>query len=577
MALNLKKWRRDWSLMSVFFKGEEIASITDKINNLKIENLVCCSFESRFAKCGGLTAVITNILPYLKEINNIPSVSLITPFYPSIIDKRKLKSTGIKFAVPYNNKTIQAEIYEYTLVYKKPSNGKLKEYYLKAKGYFETSNKLKDPYLYNEKDSTVNADILSESSLFFSAAVPYAMNALGIRENILFHLHEWQTALLALTSKEAMLNGTLESCGTVQTMHNSFDSLIPWDLLTGIVDRRRRKKLSEFPGGELSAYQIGLQLVDAPVTTVSENFAKELTTDILQTEHYAPHLQNIMRTSGIYGIENGLFVDYSSKFPKREDHTVAEIRSIKLKNRTALLRVLSRYKPSERFGDLTYKGKSITRLPDDIPIIVMSGRLDPVQKGYSILLKAIENFEEDEIKVILTPMPINKNDLDYFYEVACKCKGNLTVFPMKMEKGYSELQTGSTFGIMPSIYEPFGAAVEYMASGTVIIGRGTGGLINQVDSRCGFLYKEDPSFYTLENIDDFIETASIMQMRKLNPFAQNMSMNLNSTLRKAIGLYKNHPDRYYRMILNGFKKARQFNWEASSEKYYQVYKKVMKA
>ena len=98
-----------------------------------------------------------------------------------------------------------------------------------------------------------------------------------------------------------MLNGTLESCGTVQTIHNSFDSAISWDLLMGITDGSRRRKLAEFPGEELTAYQIGLQLVDAPITTVSDNFADEFTKDILMTEHFAPHLQNIFRKRGVYG------------------------------------------------------------------------------------------------------------------------------------------------------------------------------------------------------------------------------------------------------------------------------------
>ena len=205
----------------------------------------------------------------------------------------------------------------------------------------------------------------------------------------------------------------------------------------------------------------------------------------------------------------------------------------------------------------------------------MSGRLDTVQKGYDILLRAIERFTEDEIKVIMTPMPVNMDDLDYFYETACKCRGNLTVFPIKMQRGYSALQTGATFGIMPSLYEPFGAAVEYMASGTVNIGRATGGLLDQIDSSCGFIFKEDTVFYTLENIENFISSGRIMQMRKTNPLAQNMADNLYEIIKKAANTYRNNPDKYYKMIINGFKKASHFNWEDNVRNYYQVYSKIM--
>jgi glycogen synthase len=560
--------------MGRFFKAGEIAMITDRLKNLKIQNVVFCSFENRFAKSGGLAAVTTNILPYLKEVNNIPNVVLMTPFYPNIMDKNKLKPTGLYFSVPFNNIKIQVDLFEYTWNYSKPVNGSVKEYYLKADGFFEAKNRLQDPYLYIEGDSRLNDNAMRESALFYCKAVPWALNSLNIRENIILHLQEWQTALISLTSKTAMLNNTLKSCGTAQTMHNSYDSFIPSELLSGITDGTMKQKLSAVRGNGLTAYQIGLQLVDAPLTTVSEHFAKELTTDIFQTEYFAPHLQSIFKKDNVYGVDNGTFIDPSPEYIKKEKPSLAEIKKIKLRKRKALLNILSLYKPKDRIGGLTYRGKTITKLPDNIPVILMSGRYDPLQKGYDILLRAIEKFSEDEIKVIMTPLTVRNSDLDYFYEVACKCKGNLTVFPFRMEKGYNELQTGATFGVMPSIYEPFGAAVEYMANGTVNIGRATGGLLDQIDADCGFLYKEDAVFCTSENIRAFAETGNIVQMRKTNPWIQSMADNLYETLKKAIYIYQYNPDGYYRMITNGFRKLKFFTWESSAEKYFQVYKKV---
>lgn len=572
MLPDLNNWKKDWTLMKTFFTADEIAAVTRKLKDLTINTVAFCSFESRFARSGGLAAVTTNILPYLKEINNIPSVILITPFYSKVMDETRLQSTSISFKTTFNGKNIEVEIFEYIWNYEHPVKGTLKEYYLRADGFFEAHNKLNDPYMYDPLDEVHNSAIQTDNSLFFCKAVPLALNALGTRKNIVCHLNEWQTALISLTAKEAMLNGTLESCGTVQTMHNSYDSGIPWSTLTNLLNGAGRKKLS-VPVA-LSAYQIGLQLVDAPITTVSEHFSDELTSDILQTDHYAPHLQNIMKAGGISGVNNGMFIGLSPEFPKAEKHTVDEIRKIKLKMRKALLRTLSTYSPPERFGELKYKGKTISGLPDDVPIMVMSGRLDPIQKGYDIFLRAVEKFSEDEIKVVLTPMPVNLSDLDYFYEIACKCRGNVTVFPVRLQKGYHELQTGSTFGIMPSLYEPFGAAVEYMASGTVNIGRATGGLVDQIDSTCGFLYKEEAVFYTGENILAFVNSSRIVQTRKINPWVQSMADNLSEVIRKAINVYQNHPDEYYRMILNGFKKAGQFSWETSAGKYYEVYRMI---
>ncbi len=570
MSLKLNSWEKNWALMKRFFTANEIAKISGKLKNLKMQNVVFCSFENRFARSGGLAAVTMNILPYLKEVNKIPNVVLMTPFYSTIIDKAKLQPTGKSFSVPFGNKAVNVEVYEYTWNYGKPRNGSVKEYYLKAEGFFETSKMVKDPYLYKDSDRQMNDALMSENVLFFCKAVPYALQSLGILENIIFHLQEWQTTLISLTAKEAMLDGTLQSCGSVQTMHNSYDSFIPWQALSRITKRALKQKTET----GLTAYQIGLQLVDAPVTTVSDNFAKEFTSDILQTDYFAPHLQNIFKKGGVYGVNNGMFIEVSPDFAKKEKHTIDELRKIKLQKRKALLKVLSTYKPKERFGELTYKGKTISKLPDNIPIVVMSGRLDPMQKGYDILLRAVEKFSEDEIKAVLTPMAIRSADLDYFYEVAGKCKGNLTVFPVRLEKGYQELQSGATFGIMPSIYEPFGAAVEYMANGTVNIGRATGGLVDQINSECGFLYKEDAVFYTLENIRSFVETGDVVQMRKMNPWVQSMTDNLYDVLKKAFHMYRHNQEDYYQLVRNGLKKVNSFSWEINSKNYFQIYEKV---
>lgn len=560
--------------MSLFFTGSEISLITERLRNVQVRNVVFCSFENRFAKSGGLASVMANALPFLKEINSIPGVCLISPFYPALMRESKLKKTGRNFDLLFGNRKIHVEIFKSLQAYSRPRTGSLEEYYLKSPPFFHTAEMMNDPYCYHESDAEKSNELLRLNALFYCKAVPYALYALGITQDVICHLHEWQTALISLTAKEAMTKGMLHSCGTVQTMHNSYDAQFSWDMLARLMDKGRRKKLANLPGDGLSAYQAGLQLVDAPVTTVSSNFAHELTSDIIQTRHFVPHLQNILKSGAPVGINNGMFLDFSPSFPSRDGHTVDEVRTIKQKNRRVLLKILHEYKPKERFGILTYRGKTILKLPDHIPVLVMTGRLDPLQKGYFVLLRAVEKFAEDEIKVILAPLPARKSDLDYFYEVACKCNGNVTVFPFRMHRGYQELQTGSTFGIMPSVYEPFGAAVEYMANGTVNIGRATGGLVDQIDMKCGFLFREDAVFHTLKNVRAFIESSDMMQARKTNPWTQSMADNLYTTIKKAVDVYQNHPEKYYRLILHGFRKARTFSWESSAKKYYKIYQMI---
>ena len=70
-------------------------------------------------------------------------------------------------------------------------------------------------------------------------------------------------------------------------------------------------------------------------------------------------------------------------------------------------------------------------------------------------------------------------------------------------KGYFELQSGSTFGVMPSIYEPFGSAIEFLTRGTPVVARKTGGLVNQVTNGTNkLMYRESRTNYNKENIDD---------------------------------------------------------------------------
>lgn len=562
----------NWGLMESFFNEDEIRTIKERLKKLEVKNVVFCSFESRFARSGGLAAVTRTILPALAEIKEIEKALLMTPFYPYIIDENKLTSTGIKhFDAMYGGESIKVELLKYT-----PDMEKIEEYYLKAPGFFEARNPINDPYGYFPGDPERNEIAQRENALFFCKAVPFAMKALGIRENIVFHLQEWQTTLIALTSKQAILEGTLKSCGCVQTMHNPFDSWIPAEMLAKIIDNKEIREDKNFKTrGGFTAYQLGLQLMDAPPTTVSEHFAGELTSDRLQTGHFADHLQEIFKKSGVIGVNNGMFINFPPDFSGKEEYTIDEIKKIKLAKRKALLDILDNYHPKERFGQLTYRYRSIRQLPDHVPILVMSGRLDPFQKGFDILLRAVEKFNRDEIKVILTPMPIKNSDLDYFREVASKCEWNITVFPIRMEEGYQELQIGSTFGIMPSIYEPFGAAVEYNVNGTVNIARKTGGLVNQIQhKKNGFLYRESSKFYTLDNIKAFAKANDAVQKRGCNQWVQSMVDELYNVIREAIDIYQNHPDDYYRLIIEGFKQARTFTWQRAAKAYFNVYQKV---
>ncbi|MCH8874200.1 glycogen/starch synthase [candidate division KSB1 bacterium] len=584
MDLKNNYWTKNSETVDGFFDQKEIALIASRIKSIKkIECAVFCSFESRFAKSGGLAAVTTKILPYLKEVNNISNVILLTPFYPNIIPPNKLKPTGLSIEVPFNKKSHKVEILKYVQNYEQPAGGSIEEFYLKADGFFESKNKLNDPYIYNEHDREESDAALRENSMFFCQAAPFVLQKLEFNKNTLFHLQDWETILIALTAKTAMLDGILKSGASVCTLHNPFDSgWLKLDSLAKILDSERSKKITENLKDDLTAHKIGLSLVDGALTTVSKNFAKELKQDILHTGHFAPHLQNIFEKSRIKGVNNGMFVDFPPEFtefakpgqsPKISKANINRVRKTKLEKRVVLLKILDDYHPPQRFGKLTYRNGPLTHLPEDVPIILMSGRLDPNQKGFDIFLRAIDKFREDEIKVVLSPLPVRESDLVIFRKVAESSQGNVTVFPIRMAKGFHELQIGSTFGLMPSVYEPFGAAIEYMVNGTLVIARKTGGLVDQIDHRInGFLFKESKRNYNLKNIKSFMKASGHIELRQTNPWCQDMVDSLYKILKRAIKLYQKENEKYYEMVLNGFMKAQSFDWKTSAKEYYTVYK-----
>lgn len=567
MNHDLSGWRRDWGLMEAFFSETQIQNIEKNIRQMKPENIVFCSFESRFARSGGLAAVTKIMLPYLKKLENVQRVILLTPFYPNINPDKPLKNTGLNFNVVFDNHTVSVEIFTLN----DAENGGVEEYYLKAEDFFDAANDIDDPYGYCSERPGCNEETIRYNALFFCKAVPLAAHKLGLTENIVFHLQEWQTTLVSLTAKEALTQNLLTSCCCILTLHNPFDSWISWEELAHLQSDYPifRHPISRNRSG-LTALQLGLRLIDGPVATVSRHFAGELTDDQLQAGHFAPHLQDFFKKNGVYGVNNGLFIRFPEEYSP-PDLTCDQIRDIKNKKRKELINVLTSYHPPEQFGELTWKGGSIANLPDEVPLLVMSGRLDPFQKGFDILLRALEKMEREEFKVILSPLPLKKSDLDYFHEIACKCKGDVTVFPIRMEAGYAELQTGGTFGVMPSIYEPFGAAIEYMVSGTVTIARATGGLVDQIhDQRYGFLFRENPFSYTLENIREFAAASDIVQIRKRNPWAQSMAESLYKKIREAAHIYRTQPERYYQMIQQGFLRARSFTWERAAAEYLNI-------
>lgn len=146
----------------------------------------------------------------------------------------------------------------------------------------------------------------------------------------------------------------------------------------------------------------------------------------------------------------------------------------------------------------------------------------------------------------------------------------MLILPYRIEDGYDLLLQGSTYALMPSIYEPFGAAVEFLANGTPVIARDTGGLHDQLSDGCGILYKEDADYRKMETIEQYAESPFTLDARGHNVWAQAMSTALAHTLKTAADKLKNNKTAYYELIQKGLQRFDTFSWKNTVDGYWSV-------
>jgi glycosyltransferase involved in cell wall biosynthesis len=326
-----------------------------------------------------------------------------------------------------------------------------------------------------------------------------------------------------------------------------------------------------------------IPLTDAPLSTVSPGFAAELTSDPLQTDHFAAHLQKVFRSQGVVGVDNPLFGAARCPFSEAalDAFATGSVRPLlaeKSAKRRDMLRVLEEYQDSRILGRLTGDdGRPFTTLASDVPVFLMFGRMDPAQKGFDLLARAIEGFRPGQAKFILTPNIVGDAGpwLEDLRNLAEKREGDVAVYPFRVEKGYMEAIGGASFAIMPSLYEPFGAATEAYLAGTPVVARATGGLTGQVVD-----YRSDPKNATgilfreklpLGSSWPALMNAATPRERVTIPLYAMMAEALYDALREAEGLWRKNSRAYAGMLANLYPKAAGFSPGKAAAGYRALY------
>ena len=480
--------------------------------------IVYLTYENPWGKSGGVESVARMLPKALRQAAE--KVIRVSPLHHRLVtaaDVSRVASLGerqVQFAgldyVVHVQRCIDRRDGEEWILFENPE-------FFDADGGAER----RDPYVFSEEDLAARdgADSrLLRDALFASKAVPEVLRVLQaaglLRGQLVVHLQDWEFAAAALTIKEALLDDRTEirlaNAAVVLTLHNPYDHNLTQDSLRKITKRHADEywPLVKRDYSETVLARM-IPLTDAPVSTVSRVFAQEFTSDPLQAGYFAHHYQDILAAHKIVGIDNGLFQQPS--FTATDMAIAAQARqgsaqAILEKKRAArrdLLGQLPRYlqeiagsRQKPAYGKLsTQVGKpladlpaDVARLPDQIPLFMMVGRLDPGQKGFDVFARAIEAMPVGVARYVISPLsplafdPRIRIYLDDLIELATATRpGEVLVLPFLLDPPiYAALRAGVTWSVWPSLYEPFGGVNEFYSSLTPVVARKTGGLIQQV-------------------------------------------------------------------------------------------------
>lgn len=557
-----------------FFSEEECALLERSNRSFKMENrtVVQLTFENRFASLGGLAAVVKQLPQELKKQGE--KMVVLTPLHRNNQVVKKAMKTGAlvkRFAditVSVCNFTAKASCYEEV-------DAVIPTYHIGITGRFTAGE---NPYGYEMPEE------LLVDALAFCAVVPSICAHLDLTYHLLFHAHDWECAGIALFSRFAVISSVLEQVRTVVTLHNSFDAPFP------------EKYQVMFLGKKIPVYtvlQCMLSMVHGPLTTVSTPFAHELRNDPLQRLVFADHLQELFTRNPPVGIENGMFIKPGKVFSENALVAAAEgemslLLQEKYRNRKKFFSIISSHGKDDAIGMFSGKAADLS-----VPILFMSGRFDLTQKGFDVIFKAFSRLPKGTVNLFFTPTLHNEDDdLSYFSEMAEAFNGHIVIWPFKISaREYMQCLRGASFLVMPSFYEPFGAASEGFLNGTPLLARATGGLLAQVKPDRSFTI---PKLYS--SVLNVEETGSpngilyreasdgemahgslwraLLEMplmeREENPLFCAMVDAAFKALHAAVACYHD-TERYMSMVYEGLLSARRFTWRRAAAKYRTVY------
>ncbi len=582
-----------------------------------MRELLLVSYETRYARCGGITAVMNHLPAYLCRASGL-ATSVITPFHYRIPETRSLPVRPVgDITVPFFEDSVTVRIRRH--------DDRWPWFFLDASAYRLPEGRRtsraderffggrKHPYDVGSH-STEQGAILRRDSLFFGAAVARALRELGAAAEWTLILQDWQAASAALALTGPNRPGGLR---LFLTLHNSYDNgpVTPEDLRAFGINP------DDVPAAANRATMLGraIPLLERPLFTVSKQFARDLTEDLFQSRIMADHLQGELTPPRLIGVDNGPFTALSVP----EEAVSADVRQLddaglrgwKSKQKAACLTALERFAPDEErrpvWGNIA-RFVEMARNPGNLPWFVLAGRDDPRQKGYDVAAEAIRAFlqkpgNDARAQFLFFPIPGDegREGLAFLRSLASAYPANILVLPFIFQEGYLAALQGAAFGVMPSFYEPFGMANEFYLNGAVGIGRATGGLLQQIvplrsipsftpsverradrwhpmsAAATGLLYREPDDITDIVGDWRAFNAAGYLSRpdgdrvaeRRAYGLFMEMARSLERALTDAIEIYRRPVDAsgaqpYFTMLVKGIAHIqRNFAWERSAAEY----------
>jgi glycogen synthase len=556
------------------------------------------TYETPFSPGGGIAAVMAHLPRSLQEKSNIP-VFVFSPYHFNLIktiqsEPEMVTIAKLKVAFDQTDYDVDVKLLDQGIkwIFLQPG-AKIH----KGIPFFAG---LRHPYDV-QSETAHGQPILLRDSLFFGKAVISALPKVNPNNSWIVLMQDWETATTILATE-----GQTEANVNIKpylTIHNSYDS--------GLSNKDKLQfnlKPGDLPGD--TVLECTFPLVRDPIFTVSEQFAKDLSSEILQTDIMIPHLTDVL-TPRLVGVNNGPFVENSipvKAFTTAFKGNYSAIHTWKTKNRKIAFTAIDEIPQSDAtpiWGDR----RKFNR--DPLPWFVMAGRDDSRQKGYEIACITIDKLLKKKLPACFLFFPIPGDEglpgIEFIKQLAIKYPHQVICFPFLFREGFFAVMRGATYGVMPSYYEPFGMANEYYLSGAVCIGRATGGITQQIvpirqvpsftssaqkradvwhqptSPPTGFLFRElddnpnaldDWHSINAANYTVGPGTSNRLQSRRKLSTVQSMANELALSIEDAHQLYTEQQNQYYDMLINGIEYiTSNFSWEKAADSYMEYIKK----